>query len=744
MFSLLSVFCVIVVYMAMLFALATRAEHRQSQLQPYYIWIYGLSLGVYHTSWGFYGNIGDAASNGFQFLALDIGAYCCVALWWILLKRMVQIKEALHITSLADLIAARYSSSRIIAAVVAIICLLGSIPYIGLQIKAVMESVSVISAEPAGNGSDELIGIGSSAVLLLFTILYGIRRLDPTEHHYGMLVVLALECMIKLLVIIGVGAFITFGLYDGFGDIFQRLEQSDQQIFGLGPETRRTSSLISLFVIGFFAVIMLPRQFHIAVVENNAQSHIRPAAIILCLYMFLFSVFVVPVAGAGLLQGVAPEQADMTLLIVPMQNGYPILTLLTFIGGFAAASGMVIITTTTVATMVSNHLILPVAEHYPALSWIRGYLLPARRIVALIVIGSAYLFIAGLKGSFLLVGIGTLAITALLQIVPAMFGGLFWQRGNTRAALISMLSGMLIWLYVLLLPFLIPGSAILTDGPFGQIWLSPENFFALGDIGLTARGMLASLGINTLLYIAISLLSQPEPEEQTLTAKFMGIFGATPAMRQVRPTGLDDYISLQAKHTEALQLLSRYLRRGKAQNVLELIEEDLHIRNKKEINIIELVEYHRMIESELAGSIGAASSHNAIKTHVQYSNRESNELQAVFHHISSELQAAEGGKSSAEKDKTIDVLHTQIAELEKTISQQQSQIEQLQNRLDQRYQEIHDFRLQAQKFKAELDQHKSATDTQQLAELEQENNQLKRMYAELCLQQDQNGRQNQP
>ncbi|MCV6612914.1 MAG: hypothetical protein OIF55_19330, partial [Amphritea sp.] len=130
--------------------------------------------------------------------------------------------------------------------------------------------------------------------------------------------------------------------------------------------------------------------------------------------------------------------------------------------------------------------------------------------------------------------------------------------------------------------------------------------------------------------------------------------------------------------------------------------------------------------------------------HVQYSNRESNELQAVFHHISSELQAAEGGKSSAEKDKTIDVLHTQIAELEKTISQQQSQIEQLQNRLDQRYQEIHDFRLQAQKFKAELDQHKSATDTQQLAELEQENNQLKRMYAELCLQQDQNGRQNQP
>ena len=191
------------------------------------------------------------------------------------------------------------------------------------------------------------------------------------------------------------------------------------------------------------------------------------------------------------------------------------------------------------------------------------------------------------------------------------------------------------------------------------------------------------------------------------------------------PPDLDDYIPLQEKHTEALQLLSRYLRRGKAQKLLELIEEDLHIRNKKEINIIELVEFHRMIESELAGSIGAASSHSAVKAHVQYSNRESNELQAVFHHISSELQAAEGGHNSEEKDKTIDVLHTQIAELEKTISTQQQLIEQLRDRLDQRYQEIHGFRLQAQKYKAELDQHLCASDTQQLAELEQENNQFK-------------------
>ena len=320
-----------------------------------------------------------------------------------------------------------------------------------------------------------------------------------------------------------------------------------------------------------------------------------------------------------------------------------------------------------------------------------------------------------------------------------MFGGLFWQRGNTRGSVDQYAQRHAdLALCPCCCPFLIPGSAILTEGPFGQIWLSPNHFFGLGDIGLTARGMLASLGINTLLYIAIS---SPQPTGTRGANPDSQVHGDIrcdpPAMRQVRPTGLDDYISLQAKHTEALQLLSRYLRRGKAQNVLELIEEDLHIRNKKEINIIELVEYHRMIESELAGSIGAASSHNAIKTHVQYSNRESNEMQAIFHHISSELQAAEGGKSSAEKDKTIDVLHTQIAELEKTISQQQSQIEQLQNRLDQRYQEIHDFRLQAQKFKAELDQHLCASDTQQLAELEQENNQLKRMYAELCLLQEQ-------
>ncbi|WP_432472956.1 hypothetical protein [Amphritea sp. HPY] len=743
MFSVLTVFLVICLYMALLFAVATKAERHQQRLHNYYLWIYAISMGVYQTSWGFYGNVGYAASHGFLFVMIELGSYCCIALWWVLLRRMVQVKEALHITSLADLIAARYNRSRTLAALVTLIVVLGSVPYIGLQIKAIVESIGVLTSTPADSEKINLIGIGSSLILLLFTILYGIRRLDPTEHHYGMLVVLAMECIIKLAAMLAVGIFVTFGLYQGFGDIFNQLDLNRlQHIKGLGPEQQRTSAMLSLFVIGFFSILMLPRQFHIAVVENASQKDIKPAAIILFFYLFLFSLFIGPIAAAGVLQGITPQQADMTMLLLPLQSGNSLLALGTFIGGFAAASGMVIITTTTVSTMVTNHLVLPAAEHWNRLSWLRGYLLQVRWLAAFLVIVMAYLFVTILTASYLLLSIGTLAITAMLQVVPALFGGLFWQRGNFRAALCSMLAGLLIWFYTLLLPILLQQYSlqpeVLLNGPFGIGWLRPDGLLGLTGLDNTAHGLLFSLGINTLLYITLSIFISPHKEERNLTEEFMQLFSSEIAPeRTVRPIGLDDHILLEDKREEALQLLSRYLRRKKAINLLRHIEANLQIYDKEQINIIELVEYHRMIEHELAGSIGAASSHSAIKNHVHYSTKESNELQAVFHHISSELKAAEKTASGGEKDKTIDMLHSQITELERAVSQQQQEIEQLLDRLDQRYQDIHQYRLKAQQYRETLE-HQMAKQqtTRDLTELEQENKRLKRMYAEISLQLD--------
>ncbi len=745
MFSPFTLFIVICVYMALLFALATRVERHQARLSRQYVWVYGLAMGVLYTSWAFYGNVGDATTHGFRYMAFDFGTYACLALWWLLLWRMVQVKEALHITSIADFIAARYNRSQSIAGLVSLIALFGSVPYVGLQIKAVIESINVISSTPA-TGDDHLTGFATCIILLLFTILYGIRKLDPTEHHFGMLVVLALECVIKLLALIAIGLFVTFGLYQGFADIVLQAQANGlHQVLSFGVAEHGISSLIAQFVLGFFIVLALPRQFHIAVVENTDKRHIKPAAWILGGYILLFSIFIVPIAAAGLLQGLPAEQADMFILLLPLQADNVSLTLSTFLGGFAAASGMVIITTTAIATMVANHLVLPLAEHWRPISGLRAYLLQVRWSVALLVISLAYLFVEYFSAAFFFTALGSVALTALLQIMPALFGGLFWRRGNTRAALVSMISGLLVWCYTLLFPIMVREFGwfpqLLEYGPYAISWLKPEGLLGIDWLDNTAHGMTFSLGINTLLYVSLSMLCDPHKQERQLTQEFMHIFipPAEGAPRQpapqVRPTGLNDYIAADLKLEEASKLLNNYLRKDKAATVLQQIRQDLHVQNKSHINIIELVEFHRMLEHALAGSIGAASAHSAIQSHVQYSARESNELNTIYHHISSELNSKPPEDTSQhDRNKTIDLLQTRIATLERDIAAKQQEIDRLQRHLDSRYDDIHRLRMDVQRCQSTLHHPAPSATSYPPSDIEQENVQLKQMYAELSLE----------
>lgn len=739
MFSLFTVFITICIYIALLFTVASAAERKQALLKRYYVWIYALSLGVYQTAWGYYGNVGYASSHGFMYILYDLGAWFCIGFWWLILHRMVIIKEALHITSLADMIAARYNRSLVIALVVTLIAVIGSVPYIGLQIKAVIQSVSVLSETPTESDNITLMGLASSLILLLFTIFYGIRKLDPTEHHYGMLVIVATECLIKLGAILLVGVFVTFGLYQGFGDIFSQLQEQElDYITGFGPEYQRNSTAAGIFIIAFFSILLLPRQFHIAVVENASQKHIKPAALILFGYLLLFSVFTVPIAGAGVMQGISSDQADMMLLLISIQNDQSWLALITFIGGFAAASGMVIVTTTTISTMVANHILLPVAEKWPQLGWIRRYLLQVRWSVAFLVILFGYLFVTAFTASFLLPAIGTLAITALLQVVPALFGGLFWYRANGRAALWGMLAGILVWFYTLLLPVLLRqfemDTSILVNGPFGISRLRPGGLLGMDQLDNTYHGLIFSLGINLLLFSSVSLLTRPDKEERNLTQEFMSLFSRS-VERQVRPSGLDDYILMSEKHDEARSLVCHYLREDKAEALLQHIESDLHIDEKRTINIIELMEFHRMIEHELAGSIGSASAHRAIKSQLCYDNREANELQSIYHHISRELRAPEQDNQT-DRRKVDSALQIQVTELENTIANQQQEIEALMDRLDTQYEEIHKYRVLAQQYKDTLRQMKAKQAGRDIPELEQENKRLKLLYAELSLEAD--------
>jgi Na+/proline symporter len=427
MFTPLSVILYVSLYMSLLFALAQLVEKRiknksESNNSP---WIYALSLAVYHTSWTFYGSVGFAASSGMLFLGVYAGAMIGIALWWFTLKRMVQAKETFRITSIADFISTRYNRSQKIAALVTIIALIGIVPYISLQLTAIISSFELITNSPSSGSEHDLAGWLVTLFMIGFTIIFGVRKLDPTERHQGMIAALVAECIVKLIAFIAVGVFATYILFDGFGDIYNRLQQADLGHVASFSATKDSGIMwLTLCILSFSAIYNLPRQFHVSVVENSNKQHIKTAMWVFPLYMVLINLFVVPIAAAGLLQGMPTESADFFVLLLPQQAGLSSLTLLAFIGGFSAATGMTIITAMTLSTMASNHLILPALERVQSLQFLRSYLLQLRWIVVSVIMVGSLWFSKQFADSYILVAIGLLSFVAVLQFSPALFGGL--------------------------------------------------------------------------------------------------------------------------------------------------------------------------------------------------------------------------------------------------------------------------------------------------------------------------------
>jgi Na+/proline symporter len=710
MFTPLSVILYVTLYMSLLFALAQLVEKRikiksESNNSP---WIYALSLAVYHTSWTFYGSVGFAASSGMLFLGVYAGAMIGIALWWITLKRMVQAKETFRITSIADFISTRYNRSQKIAALVTTIALIGVVPYISLQLTAVISSFELITNSPSSGSEHDLAGWLVTLFMIGFTIIFGVRKLDPTERHQGMIAALVAECIVKLIAFIAVGVFATYILFDGFGDIFNRLQQADLGHVASFSATKDSGIMwLTLCILSFSAVYNLPRQFHVSVVENSNKQHIKTAMWVFPLYMVLINLFVVPIAAAGLLQGMPKESADFFVLLLPQQAGFSSLTLLAFIGGFSAATGMTIITAMTLSTMASNHLILPALERIPSLQFLRSYLLQLRWIVVSVIMVGSLWFSKQFADSYILVAIGLLSFVAVLQFSPALFGGLFWKKGNSLGAFLGLLSGFTVWCYSLLIPTFIKhgwfSESLLIEGPWQIALLRPEALFGLEGLSPVPHAVFWSLLINIGCYIFGSLIFSPNKSERNLTSEFISSMNSAQS-RRARPTGLDAYILLEPKLEEAKSLLSNYLPADKAEQEVLTIAEDLQVRNKPHITIIELVEFHRMVEHVLAGSIGAASAHQAIENTIRYNNREEADLKALYSHIVTELQTTEKespGQSSsgATGYGIIEELQSQIDDLEDTVASQQKQIAHMEKRIEIHHAQAFKYRLETQKTK---------------------------------------------
>lgn len=645
----IAVFCA---YIGLLFLIALWVEKQSEKGKspannPF---VYALSLAVYCTAWTYYGSVGQAANHGLLFLPMYAGPTVAVFLWWNVLRKMVRLKDTHRITSIADFISARYNKSQSIAALVTLISIVGITPYIALQLKAIFSTFAVVTAGCATTSPIEppvapwvCRYMGPVVVLLLifFTIILGVRRLDPTERHEGMVMALAVECLVKLVALLAAGLFVTYGLYDGFGDILSHLSRSPfHDMLTFGGRGASYFTWASYFILSMSAITFLPRQFHVAVVENHDEKHILTAMWVLPLYLLLVSVFVIPIAVAGLLEGLPIQHADTFVLRLPLLHGTPWLSLFVFLGGFSAAVGMVMISSVTMATMITNHLLHPLMELRPGLSFLKRHLLRCRwaSVAAFILMG--YGFEEYVGESYLLANIGLISFTAILQFAPSIVGGIFWKRGNRHGTLWGMLAGFLIWFYTLLLPSYARSgwisSSILEDGPWGLELLMPEKLFGLTGVNPFGNAVFWTMLANIGIYVVGSLFSREDEAERRIAEEFVGALETMRPLRRGRSR--DAYIALEPKTREITRLLSQYFPQKDGEEIVRRCLEDVGIQETDRISIDQLLDLHSRVEKTLAGAIGAASAHRAIRQGTIFTAREAKELAEVYGEILAQLK----------------------------------------------------------------------------------------------------------
>lgn len=525
-------------YVAFLFAVAYLGDRRARQGRLGWLGspvIYTLSISIYCTSWTYYGMVGSAAHHGLEFATIYIGPMLVFVGWWFLLRKLVRIGRIHRITSIADMVSSRYGKSAGLAALVTVIAVAASTPYISLQLKAVTTSFQVISGPGALSGvldanpeSGSSVAFWVAAGMAVFTILFGTRNIDANERHHGVVAAIAVEAVVKLAAMLGVGLLVVFGIAGGPAEIFARMPPEL-----LRPEQVLGPRWVTLTFLSAAAIICLPRQFQVTVVEISDERHLRTAAWMFPLYLFLITLFVLPITIAGLAWLPADANPDMFMLTLPMHANRPEIALLTFLGGFSAATSMVIVASIALSTMVSNHIIVPVALRLPWVSQgasgdVRRLLLRSRRvsICLILLLGYAHLTLNARFNP--IASIGLTAFAGVVQLLPCLLGGLFWRRATAAGAAAGLVAGSGVWAYTLLLPsfrgeFLLSATAI-EHGLFGLAWLRPYALFGFEGGDPLVHSVFWSLTLNTALFVLISLLRSPGPLESLQGALFVDVF----------------------------------------------------------------------------------------------------------------------------------------------------------------------------------------------------------------------------
>ena len=610
-------------YLGLLFAIAYYADRRADAgrsliANPY---IYALSLAVYATAWTFYGSVGRAAGDGVGFLPIYIGPTLMIALWWVVMRKILRISKENRITSLADFIASRYGKSALLGGAVTVIAVIGIVPYISLQLKAVSNSFTIVLqypeiVMPTTVGEVPILrdtALWVALILAAFTILFGTRHLYSAEHHEGMVAAIAFESIVKLLAFLAVGLFVTFGIYDGFGDVFARAA-TDAKLRPLLTPLEGVAggyaSWVWLTVLSMLAIMFLPRQFQVTVIENTDERHLNKAIWLFPLYMLAINIFVLPIAFGGRLHfPFGGVDSDTFVLTIPMAEKQELLALLVFIGGLSAATGMVIVETIALSTMVCNDLVMPVLLRLRSLRLaerrdLSGLLLGIRRGAILLILLLGYLYFRLAGEAYALVSIGLISFAAVAQFAPATLGGIFWKGGTRLGALAGLLAGFAVWFYTLLLPAIARSGwlpiGLLEQGPFGIALLKPLQLFGLAGLDQITHAMLWSMIANLGAYVLVSMVSAQSAEEHRQASVFVDVFRRSPEAGGAR------FWRGTASAADLHSLLARFLGTEAADDAFREYALRKGLRWPEQALEADADFVHH-VETQLAGAIGASS-----------------------------------------------------------------------------------------------------------------------------------------
>lgn len=672
---------IFLVYLSLLFGVAALAERGGSRFKKIFQspTNYALSLTVYCTAWTLMGSVGQAANEGLSFLPIYLGPLMLTPIWPFIVRKMILISKSEGITSLPDFMSSRYGKSRSLGAIATVFMVIGTIPYISIQLKAVttifdsLVGGSIISTErPFYQDSSLLLTL----VLLLFTVIYGVRRLDANGRHAGVIAAISFEAVVKLLCFLVVGLFVVFTFFGGPQGLLlpNDTDISLRHLWSFEASGIDGWDWFWLNLISMSAVVLLPRQFHVMVVENERIEDVDRAAWLFPLYLLLINLFVIPIAAAGLMHfgqaGLA--NADAFVIQLPMALGYEVLAVIAGIGGFAAATGMVIISSIALSLMISNNLVLPYLFDYGGSVSKSGTdlsrpLLNTRRLIIAIVLLLAYGFYQLVANRYSLVAVGLISFTAVAQFAPGLLAGLYWKGANRTGVLWGLVLGFAIWLYTLALPMshisFLNISYLTEHGPWGIHWLRPHHLLGAEGMGPVAHGAFWSLTANLFVLGVGSLVSQPSALELSQADLFVD---------HRKHRGNEDAYTIRQRSAlvgDLVNLLARFTGKRKAKKQIEAFYQQYAHKMPAEKDKANpaLIDF---VEQQLAGAIGTASAQILVRT---VSKEKPIELKEVITILRRTQEAVLHGRVLEQKQSELEELTQQL----RTANEQLTQLDRL-------------------------------------------------------------------